>query len=120
MLSWLADDEEATNIINDNYLLDINTRMISDGFLDSSVDLNSIESLCTESTFKRLEQVLTEKKKNPKWKCSSCRKSIGGMHCILCDSCLLWYHFKCITEQKKPLGEWIWPNCRQLEADGKT
>lgn len=71
----------------------------------------------TQNAWAMVEDVYKQKVKKMNWICSVCYHHLNDAQSIACDSCLLWYHFKCCGVTKQPkTTTWF---CRKCFADTK-
>ena len=64
-----------------------------------------------------LEGVVAAVIDNPCYYCGRCTKPIRDEtdNSILCDSCLIWYHYKCVNIKKQPKSKhWFCRSCFSL------
>ena len=116
-MSWLIEDriiQEAvtgTAIINEE---DVETRpeKVPASTLDENVCLISCRKYFTHDDWDIVEDVMRCVQKNPLYYCGCCTNPINDEieNSIQCDSCLLWYYFKCITRATK-VKHWFCLSC---------
>ena len=114
-MSWLVEDkiiQEAitgTAIINEE---DVEKRpeKVPASILDENVCLISCRKYFTHDAWDIVEEVMRCVQKNPLYYCGCITNPINDEteNSIYCDSCLLWYHFKCITTVTK---HWFCLSC---------
>ena len=49
-----------------------------------------------------VENVMKTMEKKQVWLCSSCYMDLGNSESIVCESCLDWFHLRCVTMKKPP------------------
>lgn len=87
---------------------------VSPSCLDENVCLRSIQKYFTHDGWTALLHVVEAVKKTPVWYCGRCTKSISDdtENSIMCDSCLVWYHFKCTAIKQSPKSKmWFCRSC---------
>lgn len=78
--------------------------------LDENVNISVVFKHFTTLAFTKAEHMLKMKRLKVKWMCHVCSEEADG-HTIGCETCLKWYHLKCVSLKKKPkIRNWI---CRQ-------
>ena len=105
MLSWFVDKKVVEAALNGSLVeeehIECRPEKVSDAVVDENVDVNLIRKYFSYDGWLLCEQVINQKVKKMKWKCSTCHCDLGG-ESIACDSCLLWYHFACVGLTKHP------------------
>ena len=87
--------------------------------LDDQVHLDSCKKYFTQDGRLALQNVVKAIQKNPAYYCGSCTHPINDDEedSIQCDSCLVWYHFKCVILKQKPKSmAWFCRPCYQTVA----
>ena len=79
--------------------------IITDAVVDENVDVHLIHKYFTCDAWLLVEQVLKRKQKKMTWCCNFCHGDLHvktSGHLIVCESCLLWFHFTCVGLSKQP------------------
>ena len=77
-------------------------KKIPNSILDDSIDVCLVRNYFSNDAWLLLEKTLQLKLKNIIWTCNICNHDLHSEASILCDSCLLWYHFKCVALKRQP------------------
>ena len=97
-----------------NCTIEANSLKIPDLARDeSAVDVNRIEKYFVNEGWSIVLGALAKKRKFP-WICPGCTKGIKtSQNSVACERCLNWYHFSCLSLQKKPKTKyWLCRNCK--------
>ena len=70
--------------------------------LDETIDVYLIRQYFTNDAWMLVEQVIEKKREMKVWLCNICQKDLYIEESIVCESCLLWYHFPCVGIKKQP------------------
>ena len=90
---------------------------VSDAILDENVDIHLVRNHFSQDAWMSVEDVIQRKSDNMVWICHTCLHDLHSEESILCDSCLLWFHFRCVGLTKSPkLKKWF---CRACHAAAK-
>ena len=89
---WLIDEDQ----------VEIIPERITASCLDENVCLSSCKKYFTDEGWSALENVVATIAKSPSYFCGRCRNPIDDdtEDSILCDSCLIWYHYQCMSINK--------------------
>ena len=82
--------------------------------LDENVCLSSCGKYFTSDAWLALEGVVTAIATNPYYFCGRCTNPINDdtENSILCDSCLIWYHYRCVNIKKQHKSKhWFCRSC---------
>ena len=82
--------------------------------LDENVCIMSCRKYFSRDAWKALSQVMELKKRDTMWYCGRCDCPImdSSENSIVCDCCLVWYHFKCIGLRQSPKSRvWFCRSC---------
>ena len=114
VLSWFVGEGYSEDVLQE-YLVTEDTKLVKtapDSVLDEQVEIHIVENLCTSTAFNRIKEIYLNKKRNPRWKCGTCKKNFKkGDRSMVCEHCLIWSHFNCTGEKKKPKGDWFCAKC---------
>ncbi|XP_047141366.2 uncharacterized protein LOC124816284 isoform X2 [Hydra vulgaris] len=110
MLGWFLKPDDVqkalSGILIQSSCIEKRVNCISSAILDESAlgSLLSLQSYFTADGWKVLNEIIDVKCQQRIWPCALCQKStsvgndIGGS--IACDSCLLWFHKKCVGKKE--------------------
>ena len=73
---------------------------VSNAVLDENVDICLVRKYFSQEAWMLVEEVLRE---DPIWICSICQDDLHCEPCMICESCLERYHFRCVEELVLPL-----------------
>ena len=101
---WFVDSIIAEAAISRKALIkedqvEIRPEKVTASCLDPQVCLEICKKYFTRKAWLAVEDVISTIKGSPLWYCGRCRSPINDEteSSIQCDSCLIWYHFKCIN-----------------------
>lgn len=87
--------------------------MISSEIIDEDVNLPIIQSYLSDEAWLAVEQLYEIKKANNKWNCQECQEDVDLFKSIRCDSCLEWFHQKCVFPKKATKTiNWFCSSCK--------
>ncbi|XP_031359498.1 uncharacterized protein LOC116183037 [Photinus pyralis] len=79
---------------------------------DPSFNLGLVKDLFELGAFENLIDFIEHNKENHEWCCATCNNAIAQLKSICCDSCLMWYHFRCVGLAKTPIRRtWFCREC---------
>ena len=85
---------------------------VSDAVADENVDVSLVRQFFTEDAWKIVRDVVDTKVKNMSWKCHCCFNDLHAERSIICDGCLLWFHFQCVSLTTQPKAKtWFCRKC---------
>ena len=126
MLLWFVDKKVAELALKQAVLIEeehveCRPERITDAVVDENVDIHLIRKYFAYDVWLLVEQVLTRKQKKMTWICKICHQDLHAKTSgpsIVCESCLLWYHFACVGLSKQPKTKnWF---CRSCYASSKS
>jgi len=82
--------------------------------LDDQVHLQSCKKYFTNDGWLAVENVVEAVKRNPLYYCGRCTSQIDDdqENSIQCDSCLMWFHYKCANIRQAPKRKtWFCRTC---------
>ena len=84
---------------------------------DENTCLDACRKYCTRDAWEAINTVISVIHDNPTWHCGRYTLEIidDEQSSIVCDSCLVWYHFACVG-LKKSLKSRVWM-CRSCYED---
>ena len=62
--------------------------------------LLQIRKYFTNDAWELVENVMKTMKKKQVWLCASCYVDLGNSESIVCESCLDWFHLRCVSMKK--------------------
>jgi hypothetical protein len=81
-------------ITNKEYILEtLNATPFKNSFFDDRVELGVLETYASKTI---IDQLKARKSDNVNYICGTCNLDLGILKSICCNSCLMWYHFKCV------------------------
>ena len=122
ILSWFVDDEVAARALKHNDLIEeedveCKPERLPDSILDENVDIHLVRKHFTADAWILVQEVFKQKSTQVAWICHSCHHDLHSEQSIVCDSCLLWFHFKCVGLMRQPkCKNWF---CRSCTAKAK-
>ncbi|MCG8626873.1 MAG: PHD zinc finger domain-containing protein [Proteobacteria bacterium] len=75
---------------------------VSNAVLDENVDIHLIRSYLSQEAWMIVQDVLQRKREFPSWTCRVCHHDLRCEASIICESCLEWYHFRCVGLTGQP------------------
>ena len=119
MLLWFVDLQVAEAALTRKQLVEecdveVRPECVPSSCLDENVCLTSIRKYFTPDAWCAVMNVVESMKKNAVWFCGSCTKSIcdDTENSIVCESCLTWFHFECVSLKKHPkCKQWFCRKC---------
>lgn len=82
--------------------------------IDENVCLKSVKKYFTLDGWAAVNNVVDVIKRHPVWYCGQCSLPISDEteDSVVCDSCLVWHHFKCLGLQNSPrVSVWFCRSC---------
>lgn len=121
MLLWFVDSEVdhealAGRLIEEDEV-EVRSERVSASCLDENVCIKSIQKYFSHDGWASLLSIMKSVEEHPVWYCGRCSCSISDEteNSVVCDSCLVWYHFKCTGLKQSPkLRLWF---CRSCHAN---
>ena len=116
-MSWIVDKDVVQQAIKNSVLIEedkveCRPEKIPNSILDDSIDVCLVRNYFSNDAWLLLEKTLQLKLKNIIWTCNICNHDLHSEASILCDSCLLWHHFKCVALKRQPKSKvWFCRNC---------
>lgn len=116
-MSWFVDKEVAENAIKHCRLIEeedveCKPERVPDAVVDENVDIHLVRQYFSTDAWMLVEDVVKHKKKKMVWTCHSCFHDLHTEQSIVCDSCLLWFHFKCVGLTRLPKSRnWFCRSC---------
>lgn len=119
ILLWLVKPHVANAAMSGKLIQpeDVDTIALPASCLDENVCIQSCRKYFTSPAWEEVQKALEDMKKSPVWYCGRCKFPICDEEesSIICDCCLLWFHFKCVCLKQGPKSK-IW-FCRSCHAN---
>lgn len=121
ILQWFVEPEVADAAIAGTIIekkqVETRPEQVSASCLDENVCLRSCQKYFSHDAWMAVLQVMESIKKYTVWYCGRCACSISDdtEDSIVCDCCLVWYHFKCTGIRQSPKCRvWFCRSCHAL------
>lgn len=122
MLLWFVDREVATAALGGKKLIgeeEVETRpeQVSASCLDENICIQTIQKYFTPDAWAAVVQVCDMMKQHAVWYCGACTRSINDdtQDSIVCEACLMWFHFDCVGVRSKPKSrKWFCNFCHSF------
>ena len=117
MMSWFVDGEKVTNAMHNDVLIEevdveVRPERVPIKCLDENVCIATIRKYFTNDAWELVENVMKTMKKKQVWLCASCYVDLGNSESIVCESCLDWFHLRCVSMKKPPKKkDWFCRGC---------
>ena len=69
---------------------------VSNAILDENIDIHLTRSDFSQDVWMIVDGVLQQKRVCPSWVCTVCQHDLHSEPSIICESCLEWFHFRCV------------------------
>jgi len=79
-----------------------NVSELSPSLLDENVNWKLVEKYFTKSAWLKVSHLIGQLQEDPDWICGVCREDLSLSHSVVCECCLVWYHFSCVGLNNKP------------------
>lgn len=118
----LASKDAVTGALNEDKLinetaLERRVEKIPKKILDETINIFRVKKHFSNNAWQTVQSLLKKVKKEKTWDCKACDKELKNNKAIGCDSCLEWYHLKCIGKQEPPKAKtWVCRNCVKVHA----
>ena len=100
MLHWMLPDHLIKEVLQNEILeceeLSGNLLEFSPNLLDENVNWASVQKFFMKAAWIQVTDKMAELERDPKWKCGACHKDLLVSPSVVCESCLEWYHLKCV------------------------
>ena len=83
-------------------------------FLNEAASIHILKPYLTSLAWNSLKKAILQQKQLAIWNCPFCNLNTASSESIECESCLEWYHFKCVCILKKPKKEWFCDKCHNI------
>ena len=120
MLEWFVEARVAESALKGKLIEEeeVETRPehVSASCLDENACLRNVQKYFTNDGWKAVLHLVEAVKRETVWYCGRCTNVIDDEEedSIVCKSCLVWFHFRCIGLKKAPKAtKWF---CRQCNS----
>ena len=100
ILSWMLPDHLVTKALQTGVLeyeeVNCNSLEFSPSLLDENVNWASVQKFFTKEAWVKMTDLMVKLEEDPKWKCGACHKDLFLFESVVCESCLVWNHLKCV------------------------
>lgn len=102
MLGWFVDETVVERVMHDGDLVEVEARpeKIPKKCPDENVCLDKIRKYFTIDAWSLVENSVSTLKNKYIWYCAKCSCDLSTDESLACDSCLEWYHLKCVGLNK--------------------
>ena len=113
----VVDEEVAEKAVKMHHLIkegevECRPERIMDAVIDENVDVCLVRRHFSSDTWLLSEDVVMLKSKKMTWTCQACFHDLHTEQSILCDSCLLWFYFRCVGLSRQPQSRnWFCHSC---------
>ena len=117
MLSWFVDAEKVRTVTHNNVLIEeedveVRPECIPTKCLDENVCMGKVRKYFTTGAWELVENVMERMRTKVVWLCSSCSSPLDTSESIVCESCLDWFHLKCVGLKRPPKRkDWFCRGC---------
>ena len=117
MMSWFVDEEKVTNAMRNDVLIEevdveVRPERVPMKCLDENVCIATVRKYFTNDAWELVENVMITMKKKQAWLCASCHIDLANSESIVCESCLDWFHLRCVSLKKAPKKkDWFCRRC---------
>ena len=122
ILRWMLPDGLIKKVVQDELLecddLSSNLLEFSPNLLDENVNWASVQRFFTKAAWIQITDKMAELQRDPKWKFGACHDDLLLSPSVVCESCLVWYHLKCVGLTAAP-KKTLW-FCRPCYATDDT
>ena len=89
--------------------------------VDENVNWRVVERYLEKSAWTKMVHLMSCLQSDPKWFCRVCQEDLESFKSIVCESCLVWYHQKCVSINIPPKkAPWFcrfcYSNCCERDA----
>ena len=63
---------------------------------DENVNWKVVQKYFTVGAWALIRFLINSLSEHPIWDCGICQDDLGHSNCIVCESCLTWYHLECV------------------------
>ena len=85
---------------------------VPDAVVDENVDVCLVRRHFSSDAWLLVEDVVKQKSEKMTWTCHACFHDLHTKESVLCDRCLLWFHFSCVGLTRPPKSKnWFCRSC---------
>lgn len=117
MVRWFVDDDVAEKAIATSYrILEAEVEVIPENVpavcTDENINILAIRQYFTIDGWSCVKSVLDVHKENDYWLCNLCKEELHSEGSLGCDSCLQWFHLRCLGKKTCPkTKKWFCREC---------
>ena len=94
---------------------------LSTSLLDENVNWKLVEKYFTKSAWSKVSGLIGQLQKDPNWICGVCQEDLSLSSSVVCECCLVWYHFSCAGLNNQPKkAAWFCRFCYKVYTQGNT
>ena len=121
ILNWFVDREVVQAAVKGQIIeedsVECRPEKVSNAIIDDNVDVFLVRKHFSEEAWMIVKGVLQHKKERSVWICPSCQRNLHDEQSIVCESCLNWYHFRCVSLTAQPKKKnWFCRSCHAKSA----
>ena len=75
---------------------------ISMKLTDENVNITIIRKQVSPSCWSKINEIIKKKEEEGRWECKKCTDDLSKSSSICCDSCLDWFHMRCLQLRNTP------------------
>ena len=121
VLEWFVSDSVASTALSGSLItedqVEVRPQRIPTSCIDENVCIKRCRKYFTEDAWLAVMSTVAAVEKKPLWYCGICKEQLqnvcDGQSTVACDSCLIWFHFKCACIKQRPKSQfWFCKTCR--------
>ena len=122
ILEWILPDNVVKQAL-DGKLIELeeiptNASNLSTSLLDENVNCKMVGEYFTKSAWLKATHLIEQLQNDPNWICVVCQEDLSLSDSIVCECCLVWYHFSCAGLCNKPKrAAWFCIFCYKAYAE---
>ena len=124
MLKWFVDAKTVQDVLRkprgcliEEEQVEVHPENLPDAILDENVDVHLIRRYFSNDAWLVVQDVVSQKRSNPLYKCNICQHDLGESQSIVCDHCLSWFHTKCMGLKSVPKQRYWY--CRRCHSSSQ-
>lgn len=111
MLGWFVDLHIVTRVMTSDSLIEeteveVRPEKVPMKCIDENVCINNIRKYFTFDAWSVVNDVMMWLQSKGTWLCTNCLKDLHSFESIYCDSCINWYHLKCVGLSQAPKSKY--------------
>ena len=108
----IADNAMRNGILIDEQFVEVCPECVPLKCLDENICINMVKKYFTIDAWALVENVVSVIKERREWDCVTCCSSLSAFKSIVCESCLDWFHLKCVGLKTAPKKKnWFCRSC---------